>query len=422
MGNIESGTDGSLENNPVNLQKRSTSNVDVVGSNLLANNSALKLVILGSGQSGKSSLYTQFLFNVHPKHRFDSYESANISYSIHINLLTTFQKISDECFKNDDPPFENPSNIQKALKLINIGDLKMNDELKLLEYNDEVFRYIQDIYVDQKFRNNLEKYRETKHVPDGIDYFLKNIKNYSPTFVPSFLDAVFLQRKTTGMPNFRFRIKKPSNHQQQHNDGTQQRPGGDRAASTLSMGVDDYGSAEIIEGVIYDVGGQKSERKKWQNILENVDVVLYVINLGEYDRKLYEDEKTNRLDDSLELFKQIVNSPTMTRTNFILIFNKMDVFRAKFDKETFLKYFPGFQGSSTEDGLKFIQNIYKKQILDIQNPTATTTTTTSTGCKSNNKRIITQFTCSAIQVEDTRNLFNAIQRFILENDLSKSSK
>merc|ERR1712173_19902 len=41
-----------------------------------------------------------------------------------------------------------------------------------------------------------------------------------------------------------------------------------------------------INGVnceLVDVGGQKSERKKWKNLFENVYIVLFVVAISEYD-------------------------------------------------------------------------------------------------------------------------------------------
>lgn len=44
-----------------------------------------------------------------------------------------------------------------------------------------------------------------------------------------------------------------------------------------------------------DVGGQRSERKKWMHCFQDVTAVLFVVALSEYDLKLYEDNSTNRM-------------------------------------------------------------------------------------------------------------------------------
>ena len=40
---------------------------------------------------------------------------------------------------------------------------------------------------------------------------------------------------------------------------------------------------------IFDVGGQRSERKKWIHCFEEVNVLLFLVAISEYDQMLYED-------------------------------------------------------------------------------------------------------------------------------------
>jgi hypothetical protein len=41
-----------------------------------------------------------------------------------------------------------------------------------------------------------------------------------------------------------------------------------------------------------DVGGQRTERKKWIHLFENVTCVLFLVAISEYDQALVEDEST----------------------------------------------------------------------------------------------------------------------------------
>ena len=58
---------------------------------------------------------------------------------------------------------------------------------------------------------------------------------------------------------------------------------------------------------IYDVGGQRSERKKWLPLLNNVTAIIFVAALLEYDQKLQEDLRMNRMVEAIGLFKSVVN-------------------------------------------------------------------------------------------------------------------
>lgn len=42
---------------------------------------------------------------------------------------------------------------------------------------------------------------------------------------------------------------------------------------------------------VFDVGGQRSERKKWIHCFDNVSALVFMVSLSEYDQTLYEDEK-----------------------------------------------------------------------------------------------------------------------------------
>jgi hypothetical protein len=51
----------------------------------------------------------------------------------------------------------------------------------------------------------------------------------------------------------------------------------------------------LIKGVefrVFDVGGQRSERKKWIHCFEDVNAVIFVAAVSEYDEVLFEDETT----------------------------------------------------------------------------------------------------------------------------------
>merc|ERR1719443_592088 len=84
---------------------------------------------------------------------------------------------------------------------------------------------------------------------------------------------------------------------------------------------------------MFDVGGQRNERRKWIHCFDNVTAVIFVTAISEYDQVLYEDENTNRMDEALILFEQICNHPSFKKTSMILFLNKRDLFEAKLKKK-----------------------------------------------------------------------------------------
>ncbi|XP_055021368.1 guanine nucleotide-binding protein G(o) subunit alpha-like, partial [Boleophthalmus pectinirostris] len=79
----------------------------------------------------------------------------------------------------------------------------------------------------------------------------------------------------------------------------------------------------------YDVGGQRSERRKWLNCFDCIDALLFVVALSSYDGTLTEQSSTSKLLESLELFSSICNNGIFNNTLLILFMNKADLFQEK---------------------------------------------------------------------------------------------
>lgn len=81
---------------------------------------------------------------------------------------------------------------------------------------------------------------------------------------------------------------------------------------------------------ICDVGGQRSERRKWMNFFSNVTSVIFVVSLSCYDELTFEEE-TNAMTTSIEVFDEQVNGEWFKDTPFILFLNKSDLFYQKIE-------------------------------------------------------------------------------------------
>ena len=114
-----------------------------------------------------------------------------------------------------------------------------------------------------------------------------------------------------------------------------------------------------------DVGGQRSERKKWIHCFDNVTAVLFIVSISEYDQVLEEDRKTNRMLESMRLFDDIVNNAYFHTKPFIIFFNKHDLFLEKIEKVRDMgikQTFPDYKGpaNSPEQVLEFLVQKYTK--------------------------------------------------------------
>jgi len=97
---------------------------------------------------------------------------------------------------------------------------------------------------------------------------------------------------------------------------------------------------------MFDVGGQRSERKKWIHCFESVTSIIFCVALSEYDQVLLEEKNQNRMKESLLLFDGVVNSRWFFSTSIILFLNKKDVFQAKLPRVPLEQFFPEYAGGA----------------------------------------------------------------------------
>ena len=84
-----------------------------------------------------------------------------------------------------------------------------------------------------------------------------------------------------------------------------------------------------VEFKIVDVGGQRAEQRKWINCFSEVDAIIFVAALSEYDQFLSESPTVNRMTESLNLFKSFVQDPLFIDKPVLLFLNKRDIFSEK---------------------------------------------------------------------------------------------
>eukprot|EP01133_Synstelium_polycarpum_P006554 gene6554-7597_t len=110
----------------------------------------------------------------------------------------------------------------------------------------------------------------------------------------------------------------------------------------------DFKVMDVIFRIV-DVAGQRGERKKWISFFEDVTAIVFVAAISEYDQLLVEDNSTNRLQESLSLFEQICNDSTFPKTSIILFLNKIDLFREKLKRSSLKICFPDYRDDQTYD-------------------------------------------------------------------------
>jgi len=97
--------------------------------------------------------------------------------------------------------------------------------------------------------------------------------------------------------------------------------------------------------------------KNGSTFFEGVTAVIYVTSLSEYDQKLEEDDYTNRIVESLNLFEETINSKWFKNSHIILFLNKKDLFKEKIKTSDPKIIFPDYTGGCDEvAAMEYIKN------------------------------------------------------------------
>ena len=96
---------------------------------------------------------------------------------------------------------------------------------------------------------------------------------------------------------------------------------------------------------LIDVGGQRSERKKWLHCFDSVDMVIFVVAMSAYDQTLKEEPAVNCMQESLNLFESTCNNKWFQNTAMTLFLNKKDVFEEKLKYSPLKACFKHYNGS-----------------------------------------------------------------------------
>lgn len=80
---------------------------------------------------------------------------------------------------------------------------------------------------------------------------------------------------------------------------------------------------------MFDVGGQREERRKWIHVFDGIEALLFIISCCDFDQSLREEKTTNRLMESIEMFHRVWHNGMLTGAGIICFLNKQDLMEQK---------------------------------------------------------------------------------------------
>lgn len=82
---------------------------------------------------------------------------------------------------------------------------------------------------------------------------------------------------------------------------------------------------------MFDVGGQRGERRKWIQVFDGVSAVMFLIDSSSFDA-VDDENGRNKLRETINLFYEVWTTRFLLNSNFVLLFNKQDILKEKIER------------------------------------------------------------------------------------------
>jgi len=115
---------------------------------------------------------------------------------------------------------------------------------------------------------------------------------------------------------------------------------------------------------IWDVGGQRSERRHWRKCLQGATGIIFCASLVEYDQVLREDSTRNRMEETVLVWEEISRSSLTKDMALILLLNKSDLLKDKVKKHTIKSFFKDYTGPDTfDESANYIKQYFLSKVV-----------------------------------------------------------
>lgn len=334
----------------------------------------VKILVLGAGESGKSTLVKQMKI-IHG----DGYSEAELK-DMGVSILENIRDSLCNMTNAMDTlgiEYENKETAELA-RLFNDEDASTIVEQE--DFSQEMIAASKVIWADKGIQQVYTR-RNEYHLVDSCRYYLDDLNRiFSDGFSPSVDDALRVRVRTTGILETKFKYD------------------------------------DLIYKMI-DVGGQRSERRKWLQCFDDVTAIIFVAALSGYDMILFEDANQNRLTESVEVFTTTFSNKVFAETNCILFLNKLDLFETKVQTSPISKYhdeYEGFAAAHPEKddlvvvGKEFICSLYENAFKNGTNE-----------ANSDKTRNIYSHYTTATDTNNIKLVFGVVNDFIVQINLQQ---
>ncbi|EIM92063.1 heterotrimeric G protein alpha subunit 4 [Stereum hirsutum FP-91666 SS1] len=276
----------------------------------------VKVLLLGSGDSGKSTILKQMRL-IH-KIPFTSNEVESYRQLVFNNLTHGLKYLLDAM---EDMGLEvTPENVDYVDMIENAADIRDGEP-----FPTSFMGPLQSLWSDPMVQKAWERGNEAA-LPENLSYFYSDLERlFSIDYIPTEQDIVRCRARTIGITETVFQLR-------------------------------DH------EMLMVDVGGQKSERRKWIHCFQDVTSILFLVSLSGYDQCLVEDKDANQMQDAMTIWDSICHSQWFKATSIILFLNKNDLFEAKVEHSDIKNFFPDYEGppANAREGREYFKKRFAR--------------------------------------------------------------
>jgi GTPase SAR1 family protein len=301
-----------------------------------------KLLVLGAGEAGKTTLVNQLItiFN----HGITSAAVRDrAKVALRINVFMTVHTLIRKA--EETGCIDSMTDAERALA----NQLKGHDP----SVNGYSMKDAQDVDKLWKSKAMQEVWANRRNfwLLSNGDFYLENCVRFADKpgnpYVPTNKDMAKSRKKTTGVNVSSF-FEKAS-----------------KWGDTFSDPKLNPGDVLQLKWDVVDVGGQRSERRKWMAYFDNVQAVFFVLNLNGYQEVCYEDETKLKIHESMELFRDTFQQAkgqglSVEGIPVYVVFNKLDFYVENFNADNFKECFRDCGNvNSPEQGVEHMQQKFR---------------------------------------------------------------
>jgi len=283
--------------------------------------SQVRLLLLGPGESGKSTVFKQMKI-LQDEGGFTNEEKLSFRDQIYNNCVSQMRTMIEAAITIRHPLSKKES-ITYAQKIIKITSN--------VTWTKELGEMIKHLWSDPGIQEIYKKQGLMYQLNDTTQYFMEQIDRINRAdFIPNEEDVLRVRIRSTGIEEAEFYF-------------------------------DNY-----LFRVI-DVGGQRSERRKWIHCFDGITAVLFCTSLIDYYLPLKEDPRMNRLRESLILFKEVCEQEAFHNKTIIFFLNKTDLLEEKLPHYPLEDWYPEFkrpQSKDPQDNYKAASEFLKELFLN----------------------------------------------------------